>query len=189
MVIPAMIFGLYRKPIYDYYFGIIFPIPAMIAGVVLSRLYQRHIYIGIGITMTVAIYLLLGMPFQYEPNRQLLQAQTISKAVIEHTGGKPFNFALLAGANSDHAYRYFFEIWGKAPVTIEYAGVDPQRKTVTDQLLVVCEDKSCDPIGHSLWEIAGFGQAEITGTWDVSVVRIYRLIHYRGQDALGKGDQ
>jgi 4-amino-4-deoxy-L-arabinose transferase-like glycosyltransferase len=187
IIVPSLIFGLYRKPIYDYYFGIIFPIPALMAGVVMSRVFSKNRIVGSFMVAILAGYLLMGMPFLNEPNRQLLQAKTISGAVIEHTGGKPFNFALLAGANSDHAYRYFFEIWNRAPVTIEYEGADPERKTITDQLLVVCEDKTCQPIGHPLWEIAGFGRAEIAGQWDISVVRIYRLVHYHGDDTTLKG--
>ncbi len=186
IIIPSFIFGLYRKPIYDYYLGIIFPIPAIMAGVVISKVFSKNRIVGALMVVVMGSYLLAGMPFLNEPNRQLLQAKTISAAVLEHTGGKPYNFALLAGANSDHAYRYFFEIWNRAPITIEYEGVDPERKTVTDQLLVVCEDKTCQPIGHPLWEIAGFGQAEVAGQWDVSVVRIYRLVPYRGADTMEK---
>jgi hypothetical protein len=63
-------------------------------------------------------------------------------------------------------------------VTIENLAVDPLRKSVTDQLLVVCEDPTCQPLGNALWEIAGFGRAEIVGQWDVSVVKVYKLRHY-----------
>ncbi|OGG29334.1 hypothetical protein A3A63_04380 [Candidatus Gottesmanbacteria bacterium RIFCSPLOWO2_01_FULL_46_9] len=99
--------------------------------------------------------------------------------MLDKTGGSPFNFALITGGNSDQAYRYFFEIWGRPPVTIENPGVDPSRQTVTDQLLVVCEYPDCEPLGNSLWEVAGFGRAEIAGSWDVSVVKVYKLIHYQ----------
>jgi len=39
---------------------------------------------------------------------------------------------------------------------------------------VVCESLPCKPLGNSLWEIAGFGQADIAGHWNVSVVEIYK---------------
>lgn len=122
-----------------------------------------------------------GIPFRFEPNRQLQQTETIAKFVNDKIRGKPFNFALITGGNSDHAYRYFFTMWRHVPVTIQNAVVDPQRKTVTDQLIVVCESIPCRPVGDPLWEIAGFGRAEVTGHWTVSVVEVYKLVHYKGK--------
>jgi hypothetical protein len=124
---------------------------------------------------------LSGIPFRYPANRQLNQMETIAKFVNDKTNGQAFNFALITGGNSDYAYRYFFTIWGHSPVTIQNSQNDPQRKTVTDQLLVVCESLPCKPLGNSLWEIAGFGQADIAGKWDISVVQIYKLVHHKGK--------
>ncbi len=181
MLVVLCLFGIYKKSIYDYYFGLFFVVPFIFVAISLSALWIKKFNLWI-IAVSLLLGLLLfnwqGRPFQYEPNRQLQQAKTIASAVLAKTDGKPFNFALVTGGNSDHAYRYFFEIWGKAPVTIENTAVDPERKTVTDQLLVVCEDTNCEPLGHSLWEISGFGRAEIAGMWNVSVVKIYRLVHY-----------
>ena len=67
-------------------------------------------------------------------------------------------------------------------MTIEDPANDPQRKTVTDQLFVVCES----PCLVSHWEIR-FGKlpvldrADIAGHWNVSVVEVYKLIHYKGK--------
>ena len=104
--------------------------------------------------------------------------RSITDFIMTKTNAKPFNFAIITGGNSDHTYRYFFTIWNHPPTTIEYEGVDPERKSVTDQLFVICESVPCEPIGHSLWEIAGFGRAEIENSWDVSVVKVYKLVHY-----------
>ena len=54
----------------------------------------------------------------------------------------------------------------------------PLEEIITDQLLVICESEKCEPLGHPIWEIAGFGQAEITGKWHVVTVDIFRLIHF-----------
>lgn len=175
-------FGLYRKNIYDYYFGIMFAFPFITVALVADSIrsvgkYGK--YLSIGLVAALAVFLWDGRPFKFEPNRQLAQVESIAASVVSHAGGKPFNFALISGGNSDHAYRYFFEIWNKSPVTIENKDIDPARKTVTDQLLVVCEQLPCEPLGNSLWEVAGFGRAEIAGVWDVSVVKIYKLVHYQ----------
>lgn len=181
-LVPLFFFGVYKKNVYDYYFGMMFPLPFLLTAALISDVWNIKI-IGRVVGFCSAVALLLfnwqGRPFVYEPNNQLGQVETISKEVISHTDGKPFNFALITTGNSDHAYRYFFEIWNKKPTTIENRDVDPEQKTVTDQLLIVCEDIFCQPLGNSLWEVAGFGRAEIAGVWDVSVVKIYKLVHYK----------
>lgn len=183
-VMGILLFGLYKKQIYDYYFAFLFPLPFMLVGALLVWLAKRSklflsIAIIIGIILTTIN--LQAIPFRYPPNRQLAQVEGISQFVMDKTNGKPFNFALITGGNSDHAYRYFFTVWGHPPVTIQFVGADPQRKSVTDQLLIVCE-MTCHPLGDSLWEVAGFGQAEIVGQWNVSVVKVYKLAHYKGKN-------
>ena len=115
------------------------------------------------------------------PSNLLANTETIARSVFERTNGVPFNFALIAYKNSDHAYRYFLELWGNPPMAIENPDNDPQRKTVTGQLLVICEEKVCQPLGHPLWEIAGFGQAEITDEWQAVTAKVFRLIHLKNQ--------
>ncbi|MEK7517722.1 MAG: glycosyltransferase family 39 protein [Patescibacteria group bacterium] len=192
LVFGVGLFGFYKKSIYDYYFGFMFPLPFILIGLLMSGLYTNlHAWTRIrliGKTLAVGVFLLLfwinlqAIPFRYIPNRQLDQVEEISKFVINKTDNKPFNFALITGGNSDHAYRYFFRIWNKDPVVIQNVEKDPKRTSVTDQLLIICEERPCHPLGHSLWEIAGFGRAEIVGEWDVSVVKIYKLKHYTGKD-------
>ena len=180
-------FGFYKKPIYDYYFEFMFPLPFLLVGNLLQGLYKSEkirIYgkiISIGLFMTLFLHSLYWMPFKFLPNRQKDQVKSIAEFVISKTNNKPFNFALIAGQNSDHAYRYFFNVWKEDPITIENEAMDPKRATVTSQLLIVCEDMNCSPLGNSLWEIAGFGRAEITGEWSVSVVKVFKLEHYKGK--------
>lgn len=180
LIIPIVLFGFYKKGIYDYYFGIFFPLPFLLVAMLLRVLASSKI----GTLLASIILILLvffnweGRPFKFPPNNQLAQARMIAKAAFEKAEGKPFNFALLANFNSDHVYRYFFEIWGNPPITIEREDVDPQRLTITDQLIVICDMPECKPLGHPLWEIAGFGRAEIIGEWPVSFVRIMKLEHF-----------
>ncbi|HEX8965743.1 MAG TPA: glycosyltransferase family 39 protein [Patescibacteria group bacterium] len=178
----VLLFGFYKKNIYDYYFAFLFPLPFLLIANFLVFLGKQKIYLKIVsiIIFVVLTYMnLQAMPFLSSPNRQLAQMREISSFVLSKTGNQPYNFALVTGGNSDFAYRYFFTVWGHPPVTIENTAVDPQRKTVTKQLLIVCETEPCAPLGNSLWEIAGFGRADIAGKWNVSVVTVYKLIHYK----------
>jgi 4-amino-4-deoxy-L-arabinose transferase-like glycosyltransferase len=182
-IIPILLFGLYKKGIYDYYFGLFFAVPFLLIGLLLRAMSVRMI--GKVIAVLALSYILFynwqGRPFVTPPNNQLGQAKLIARAALDKAEGKPFNFALLANFNSDHAYRYFFEIWGSKPVVIEREEIDPKRTTVMDQLIIICELPECKPLGHPLWEIAGFGRAEVTGEWPVSFVRVQRLVHYQGK--------
>lgn len=184
LILGVLFFGFYKKNIYDYYFEFLFPAPFLFVGAFASFFLHKANWVKVITLVILAGIVLLnlqGIPFRYEPNRQLLQTETISKFVLDQTGGKPFNFALITGGNSDYAYRYFFTVWGHPPVTIQNAQVDPSRSTVTSQLLVVCESLPCQPLGNSLWEIAGFGRAQVSGHWPVSVVEVYKLTHYKAQ--------
>lgn len=177
-------FGFYKKNIYDYYFEFLFPVPFLLTGGLFAFLFTKTKLLKVLtclIILAIVIVNLLGIPFRYPGNRQLNQTEVISQFVLSKTDNKPFNFALITGGNSDHAYRYFFTVWGHPPVTIQYPGVDPKRTSVTDQLLVICESANCQPLGNSLWEIAGFGRADVVGYWSVSVVQVYKLVHYRGK--------
>ncbi len=180
LAVVVMLFGFYRKDIYDYYLGILFPVPAILIGYYVSVLAKKPAgYVGAVLLTSVVVWVnWVYRPFVYEPNNQLRQVKTISRFVLDKTGGQPFNFALLAGQNTDHSYRYFFEIWGNPPVVIENIQNDPERKTVTDQLMVLCEIPDCKPLGHPLWEIAGFGRAEIAGQWYIPFVDVHRMVHY-----------
>lgn len=189
--IGVFLFGFYKKPIYDYYFGFMFPLPFLLVGVAFSKVFRgQHELKRIehtGKTLALAFFLVIvwlnfqGIPFRFTPNRQKDQVRQISEFVLSKADEKPFNFALITLKNSDHGYRYFFKLAGKDPVIIETFRNDPERKTVTNQLLIVCEDPDCKPLGHPLWEVAGFGRAEITGEWQVSVVKVYKLVHYKGK--------
>lgn len=183
------LFGFYKKEIYDYYLGFLFPLPFFLVGHAISVLLafrkpvlkkvsiSKFIIPSVGMLIFLAIFIfnLEGNPFRSIPNKQKDQIKTIAEFIISKTENKPYNFALLTAGNSDHGYRYYLDILGHPPTVIQYKGVDPQRKSVTKQLFVVCEDPKCSPLGDGLWEVAGFGRAEIEGEWQVSVVKVYKL--------------
>ena len=177
-------FGLYKKPIYDYLFTFMFPAPFLLTGNLLGYLIERKkVFAAVSIISIISLVAinLIYSPLRKLPNYQYEQVKMISEFILDKAQGKPFNFALITGGNSDHAYRYIFEIRGKKPVTIQIPEVDPERKTITDQLFVVCEERPCNPVGHPLWEVSGFGRGELAGEWQVSVLKVYKLVHYDGK--------
>lgn len=188
LLFGVILFGYYKKPIYDYYFQFLFPLPFILLSNALEQIYSIKLLkptakiIVVGFVIWLIYFNLLGAPFNYAANKQKEQMKMISEFVLSKTDGKPFNFALITPGNSDHAYRYYFELAGQNPVTLERFEEDPDRTSVTDQLLIVCEVSNCKPHGNPLWEVAGFGRGEIEGKWKVSVVEVYKIGHYKGLD-------
>lgn len=180
------LFLLYKKSVYDYYLGFLYPLPFLLIGLLGSQIIEKYKKVGIGVVSVGVIVLVLislrFTPIRIPGNQQVNQMKMISEFILEKTNDRPFNFAISGSGNSDHAYRYFFKLAGKDPVQIYGLNIDPQRVTVTDQLFVVCEQKPCSPLGESALQIAGFGRAEIEDEWDISVVRIYKLRHYMGNE-------
>lgn len=180
------IFGFYKKQIYDYYFQFMFPLPFFLVGNFIATLFHANLKPPKIIALVLFAWLIfvniIGIPFRHMANRQKQQVQMIAEFVLSKADGKPFNFGLITGGNSDHAYRYFFRLKKTEPIPIENLQKDPNRKTVTNQLLVVCETVPCHPLGDSTWEIAGFGRAEIAGEWKISVVKVYKLVPYNGKE-------
>jgi uncharacterized membrane protein len=186
LVLGVLLFGLYKKPIYDYYLVFMFPLPFLIIGNLISKAAELKkgksmygVFLAAVLFLGIFGYNLYHQPFQYAPNKQKAQTEGIAKFVIQQTNNQPFNFALLSAGlgNSDYAYVYYLTILGHAPVTIDNPQDDPQRKTVMSQLLVVCEDLQCKPLGNPLWEVAGFGEAAVWKSWNISVVKVYKLVH------------
>ncbi len=204
LIPPLLIFGFYKKNIYDYYFEFLYPVVILVISNFIGFLWKNNwkrtrffanaqnnkLYQVINISSKIGGILILGAiiftsiyysPIRILPNEQVNQARLISKVVLNEVDNKPFNLALITGGNSDFAYRYFLTIWGHPPVTIQPPYLDPQRTSVTNQLIVICESIPCYPLGNPLFEIAGFGQAEIVDKKNVSFIEIYKLEHYQGK--------
>jgi len=182
-VVGVGVLSFYRGAIYDYYFVYLFPLPFLLTGFVVSRSFDhRYGRFLAGIFLMYLVFVnLRNTPISKAPNRLVAQTKEISRFIYDHAGGQPYNLGLIASTNTDKAYRYFLEIWGNPPAIIENSTIDPQRKTVANQLFVICEEKKCEPLGHPQWEIAGFGRAEIEGQWPVGPVKVFKLGHYRGK--------
>lgn len=187
LVVGVVMFGFYKKPIYDYYFVFLFPLPALLFGNAVARIteikkwYPFGFLLGLLIVIVVYALCLNDRPFKKLPNRQKEQAKIISDFVISKTNNKPYNFAFISQGNSDHEYRYYLEILGHKPVMVDNPFRDPTRKSVTGQLLVVCDPPDCQPLGNPLFDVAAYGRAQIVSSWRVSVVSVYKLVPYHGK--------
>lgn len=173
------LFGLgnYKQHIYDHYFGFFFPVPFLLTGWIFQKIWNSKKF-GKLITIACLIFLtflaLKESPLRYPPNNQLARTEKVAKFVLDKTQGKPFNLALIAERNYDEAYAYFMEIWGKPALRIE--PLDTKR-TIAEQLFVICEQIPCQPINHPKAEIAMFGWSKVDQKWLFEGVEIYKLIH------------
>ncbi|MEM4270737.1 MAG: glycosyltransferase family 39 protein, partial [Candidatus Pacearchaeota archaeon] len=77
LILGVGLFGFYKKNIYDYYFGFMFPLPFLLSGNALSFFISKNRLLkafAICILLFLIALNLNGIPFRYPPNRQLKQA-------------------------------------------------------------------------------------------------------------------
>ena len=178
--VGIFVFAFYNTGIADYYFGFLFPVPFLMVATFLFLLRRRLGRLGMPVFIAVLVFFsyhqLSKAFFINRPNRQIDQTERVADAVIAQTDAQEFNFALITGGNSDHAYRFFLELKNHRPLGLE--------EKVTNQLLIVCEkpEPEFQPLGNSLWEIAGFGRSEVNTQVTIDPgITIYRMTHYYGQ--------
>jgi 4-amino-4-deoxy-L-arabinose transferase-like glycosyltransferase len=183
LILSILIFGFYKRSIYDYYYEFLYPVPFLLFGGFFAYFWSKGVVQKT--VMSIVLLIMAGLlvwqlPLLQTPNKQVDQTVRIVNFVLEKADNKPFNFAIVSGNNSDHAYIYFMKIKGKEPIEIKDYDHDPQRDSVTDQLFVVCESLPCFPLKDYVWKIAFFGKATIAGHWKVAPVEVYKLTHYQG---------
>src|SRR3990167_11454352 len=146
-----------------------FPGPFLATGLVFYQFLQKKIFktIVVAISGVLLFTFINNGFFKSAPNRIIDQTSQIADLVLEKTNGEPYNFALISESNSDHAYRYFLEVRNRPPTALE--------TEITNQLLVICESKKCEPLGHPLWEIAAFGRAQIEEEWNLEKLAAIKI--------------
>lgn len=163
----------YNGELYNYYFAFLFPVPFLLSALVISVFERTRLFslICVGLSLLVASSLLPQNIIFKRPSNQLKTASNVAEKVIELTNNKPYNFALMASGNTDYAYRFFLESRGFTPVPIE--------NRITDQLIVVCEEKDCRYNLSPLPQILAFGPRALDLEIDFipGHIKIFRLVH------------
>ena len=166
--------SLYKNPIYIHYLGLVFPAVFLLFGATLAHFLKedKHRKYTILIIALLVSVNLKNSPIRAQPNNQLQRTEKAVDLIINESGGKPFNFGLIAKQNYDESYRYFLENKNSSLVK--------EEDEIADQLFVICEDgDKCEPEGHSQYQIAIFGIAKVDKEWSLDYLKIYRLVHYR----------
>ncbi|MCR4305850.1 MAG: glycosyltransferase [Candidatus Daviesbacteria bacterium] len=165
----------YQQSIYDHYLGFMNPVPFLLFGAITLFVPkfsgQARWLVNGGIIVLLLVLTIVNLqksPLLNSPNNQLKKTQDVAKYVISQTGGKDFNFALIAKSNYDSAYQFYLDQYGHKPKQVPF--------DKTDQLFVVCEDSVCDPTHNAKYEIAAFGMSKIDWMRQVYGVRIYKLV-------------
>jgi hypothetical protein len=173
--------GLYNKDIYDHYFGFLFIIPFIFAGIIISWLISRGKLLkilGFGLLIYLIVISLIANPLLKDPNRLLQRSIDVSKVIEQNSNKMPFNLAVIADNNYEAGYEYFL-LKDNYPVV----GIDPQiPATITNQLFAVCElipNSKCDPTHNPKAQVASFGWSKIENNWEVDGAIVYKLLHAR----------
>lgn len=156
----------YQGSIYDHYLGFLNPAPFLLLGSLASTRIPTSSILILIIVLTIVN--LQKNPLNSPPNNQLKRTQDVAKFIIQKSGEKPFNFALIAKNNYDSAYQFYLDQYGHKSKQVPF--------DITDQLFVVCEDQVCDPTHNAKYEVAAFGWSKIDWQESTYGVKIYRLI-------------
>jgi 4-amino-4-deoxy-L-arabinose transferase-like glycosyltransferase len=174
-------FTFYRQPIYDHYFGFLFPAPFILLGAFVQDIYfSGEKWIKLCVPLLVVGILLpsiLNIPLKQAPNYQLRRSINVARKIVDESGGESFNLAVIADRNYEGAYQYFLELW-QAPLLM----IDPQKygETLAEQLFVVCEyedQTKCQPTSNPKAEVANFGWSKVDKSWNIDGLVLFRLIH------------
>jgi 4-amino-4-deoxy-L-arabinose transferase-like glycosyltransferase len=174
-LVSLVFLGLYKQHVYDHYFGFLYPFIFILIGLPLGLLlsHKNRLFQSISVlTLTVILVnFILRTPLFQPAVNQVSRSQTVASFINLQSNNRPYNLALIAKQNYDSPYRYFLELSGSPVKSI--------TELHTSQLFVICEPwglDSCNPINHPFYDIAAFGWAQIDQTWEVSGVKVFRLI-------------
>lgn len=158
--------ALYKQHIYAHYFAFLFPSVFILAGFLINKFKL----IGIPFFVLITIFSFINNPFRYQPNSQLKTVNQIADTIISNSNNQDFNFALLAKQNYDPPYRYV--------LATKQAKIVNLPDNLAEQLFVVCEpfQIDCNPINNPEWSVAAFGWAKIDQEWEISGIKIFKLI-------------
>ncbi|MEM7825138.1 MAG: glycosyltransferase family 39 protein [Candidatus Aenigmatarchaeota archaeon] len=180
-IIGILGLSIYQLEVYDHYFGFMVPAAFLATALSLWLLFRLNNFAKVASGIILVILLVVNIynsPLKFPPSNQLEKTQNRVDFIISQTNNKPFNFALIAQNNYDTAYQYYFELRSVKPVVIDEQHLE---ETITDQLFVICEDLTCQPLGYPKWEVAGFGKykglAVVENEWYVEGVKIFKLVH------------
>lgn len=174
--------GVFHDRIFDHYYAFMFPAPFLLLGAVIdfeNSLKKQSVFLVLFLTLAILVsYLSVNNShLRYKPNNQLQRTELIAHKMIEESGGKSFNIAVISDNNYEGAYMYFLER-EDADVKV----IDPQKEmeTVTEQLFVVCEYKDitkCQPTSNPKSEIANFGWSKVDTSWMFDSIVLFKLSH------------
>lgn len=86
--VSVFLFGFYRRGIYDYYFGIFYPVPFLFIGIILWQLMRSKVGVVVSsiLFLSLSIYNWEGRPFKFLPNNQVEQTRTVAREVVKLDG-------------------------------------------------------------------------------------------------------
>lgn len=180
--------ALYKQTVYDHYLSFLSPAMFLLFGSITNLINsidskKTNQYFRGAFFLFFLVLVIVNLqisPLLKSPNRQLQRTREVAKFIINESSDKPFNFALIAQRNYDAAYQFFLDQFGHAPGQLPFSK--------TDQLFVVCEDKICEPVGHSKFEISAFGWSKLEWEKESSGVRVFKLIHNPQEENNGPQD-
>ncbi len=101
---------------------------------------------------------------------QIKQAQSLSRFLLGKISQTPYQIASIPYTETHGQYRYFLEIFDKAPL-------EENSNETAELLFILCYQKECDVLNDPQWQIAAFANKKVAKIWNIEGVKIYKLEH------------
>lgn len=168
------LFSILSSARHPHYYGSVYLSFFVLCAYLLASV-PKKTYFALSLGFIMSVYIVLNAK-QYsfitgQPNNQIAYAERIAESVAPHIDNKPYNFATYPiEFTSEDTFLYFLEKQG-------LRAANREALEVTDQMYVLCDREPCRILDSHSWNIEMFGKAKIDTMWEVSGVKIYRLIH------------
>jgi hypothetical protein len=167
-------FSLLSSARHPHYYGSIYLSFFVLCAYLLS-IVSKQTYSTLILGFIICVYVVLNaMRYSFiigTPNNQIAYAERIAKSMVPYIDHKLFNLATYPiEFTSEDTFLYFLEKQGLRVANRE-------ARQVTEQMFVLCDREPCRILDSHSWNIEMFGKAKVDTMWEISGVKIYRLIH------------
>lgn len=172
LLIGLLLIGFYRG-IFQYYHGLFLtPLPFLLFGMFLNKIWAHKILRLLGITLSFYLVFINLNNFSFKKNESKLAIlKTVASIIAHDSGQKKFNLAGLTWRFDHNAmdYRYFVELKGKK-------ALGPEDYANAEVLYVINEGQKEDLLCSKIMEISDFKPKFIVKKWKIdNKVEIYKL--------------
>lgn len=173
-VFSMLILSLYSASVFDHYLGFVFPIAALVVGILLAQIYKgAGKIVVIGVVGICIVLSLLAYPGKQNLGYNIFLFRKVAESVVEHTTeGEFYDILVYTDTNDAEGtnYRYFLTTMNRPPAT-------PEQVHDFKTLLVIDEQGLDKPLDTPHYKLVHWPNRTVVETFTVpNGPVIYKLV-------------